>query len=84
MGIFEKYRIRIHHMKHMRREITELRQRLHWEKNRADRYEKAGLESVGLKARLSRWRRVAVVAVVACPGSFVAGGYVVGKLLGLG
>lgn len=84
MSIYRKYIIRVHHMKHMRREIADLRRRVRLEEKRADSNAQGAREAAGLRACLKRWRRVAVVAVVACPGSFVAGGYVVGKLLGLG
>lgn len=79
-----KYMRRVKHMKHMREELAAMRRGRH---HLARRMELAQEEAIRLArelgtmpARLKRWRKVAIVAVLACPGSFVAGGYVLGKV----
>lgn len=34
------------------------------------------------QARRIRWQRVAIVAILACPGSFIAGGLLLGQIIG--
>lgn len=81
MGILQKYMVRVHHMKHMRAEIRKLQVSRHHLARRMEAAQEEALEMPRLRGRLQRWRAVAVAAVLVCPGSFVAGGLLLERLL---
>lgn len=79
--LLHKYMVRVNHMKHMRAEMRMLRVSRNNMARRMEALQGEALEAPKLRARLKRLRVVAVTAVLACPGSFVAGGYLLKQVV---
>lgn len=72
-----RYLIRVCHMRQLKSQVAALHRKVSKERQQVAQYESAMVRSAAYSSRMFR---LALVALVACPGSFVLGGFYATKV----